>query len=148
MFARTGPKTARHVSLFIAFLVMSSLAVAASLSLSMYLKPADSETRNPLLLVSSILQYALLGVLLGRANGTLFVLFYKHRIVDVLMTFHAVFPSFIITSIWVHQMMVHNSRDLAKLTADAVISNIATAVVVSVLYVRTASATATKLMEV
>jgi hypothetical protein len=64
------------------------------------------------------------------------------------MTFHAVFPSFIITSIWVHQMMVHNSRDLAKLTADAVISNIATAVVVSVLYVRTASATATKLMEV
>jgi hypothetical protein len=138
-------KAARKVSNTIAALTVGSLVVAASLSLNMFLNPKDSLKRNPLLLVSSILQFILLAVLVGRSYDPVFELLYKNRMVDAVITFHAVFASFIVSSVWLHQFMDHNSNYLAMMTADAVISNIATAVIVSFLYVRTASVTAMKL---
>ncbi len=65
-----------------------------------------------------------------------------------MITFHALFPSFIVSTMWVHNFMDHNSRKLGVMTADAVVSNIATALILSFLYVRTASVTAAKLVEV
>jgi hypothetical protein len=110
----------------------------------MYLHPSGSDKGNPLLLLAAILQFALLAVMICRSNDTMFDMFFTYRTIDAVIMFHALFSSLIVSSVWVHLFMDHNSWFLPMMTADAVLSNLATAVIASTIYVRASAVTAVR----
>jgi hypothetical protein len=113
----------------------------------MFRHPSGTDKRNNLLITAAVLQFILLAVLFLRSHDGLFELLFKYRTVDAVLMFHALFPSFIVSSVWIHQIMMHKGAFFGMMTADVVLSNLATAVVLSVLYVRTSSVTATRLTD-
>ncbi len=134
-----------------ALLTGSFAVVAAALTFVIWFKSADSAHRVDVFLYVFIMQAVLLLLSAARASEFMYKRLFRVLFVNAALTMHALFTSTVVTTVWITRMLSADDfkgAHFAMLTADVVFSNLFAAMVLSILYVRTATLTVKRMCPV
>jgi hypothetical protein len=139
------------VSVASALLTGSFAVVAAALTFIIWFKSADSAHCVDVFLYVFIMQAVLLLLSAARASEFMYKRLFRALFVNAALTMHALFTSTVVTTVSI--MRVVSAEDFkgphfAMHTADVVFSNLFAAMVLSILYVRTATLTVKRMCPV